>query len=66
MWLDDYHLMDVRSDTLTMIEFDGQNAQRIVKGNLPAFLSSNQEYMFSLDDVSGGVALQRSNMTVND
>lgn len=66
VWLDDYHLMDVRSDTLTMIEFDGQNAQCIVKGNLPAFLSSNQEYMFSLDDVSGGVVLQRSNMTVND
>lgn len=66
LWLDDYHIMDLRDGTLTMIEFDGQNSQRIATGDLPAFLSSNQEYLFSLDDVAGGVILQRSNMTASN
>ena len=61
-WLDDYHLLDVRNGVITMIEFDGQNDEHIVSGRLPAFLSDNGEYVFSLDDISGGVVLQRSSM----
>ena len=61
-WLDDYHLLDVRNGVITMIEFDGQNDEHIVSGRLPAFLSDNSEYVFSLDDISGGVVLQRSSM----
>lgn len=64
-WLDDYHLMDERNGALVMIEFDGQNAERIATGKTPAFLSSDQDYLFSLDDVAGGVALQRSTMTTD-
>ena len=61
-WLDDYHLLDIRDDAITMVEFDGQNAEHIVSGHLPAFLSNDGEYLFSLDDISGGVVLQRSSM----
>lgn len=61
-WLDDYHLLDIRDNAVTMVEFDGQNAEHIVSGHLPAFLSNNGEYLFSLDDISGGVVLQRSSM----
>ena len=61
-WLDDYHLLDIRDNSVTMVEFDGQNAEHIVSGHLPAFLSNNGEYLFSLDDISGGVVLQRSSM----
>ena len=61
-WLDDYHLLDVRNGVITMIEFDGQNDEHIVSGRLPAFLSDNGEDVFSLDDISGGVVLQRSSM----
>lgn len=64
-WLDDYHLLDVRDGTITMLEFDGQNAEHIVSGRLPAMLSDDGEYLFSLDDISGGVVLQRSNMVVD-
>ena len=61
-WLDDYHILDVCDGSITMVEFDGQNAEHIVSGNLPAFLSNDGEYLFSLDDISGGVVLQRSSM----
>ena len=61
-WLDDYHLLDIRDGAITMVEFDGQNAEHIVSGHLPAFLSNDGEYLFSLDDISGGVVLQRSSM----
>lgn len=64
-WLDDYHLLDVRDNTITMVEFDGQNAEHIVTGDLPAFLSADNKYLFSLDTISGGTVLQRSGMTTN-
>ena len=65
-WLDDYHLLDVRDGSITTVEFDGQNAEHIVSGQLPAFLSNDGEYLFSLDDISGGVVLQRSSMLADD
>lgn len=63
-WLDDYHLLDVRDNTITMVEFDGQNDEHIVSGDLPAFLSADNKYLFSIDTISGGTVLQRSSMTV--
>lgn len=65
-WLDDYHLLDVSDGTIVMLEFDGQSVEHIVSGRLPAFLSSNSKFMFSLDNISGGVVLQRSNMTTEN
>lgn len=65
-WLDDYHILDQPDRTVTMLEFDGQNAEHIVSGHLPAFLSDDGKYLFSLDDISGGVVLQRSAMTVTN
>ena len=65
LWLDDYHLLDVRDDTIVMLEFDGQNEEHIVSGRLPAFLSSNGKFLFSLDDIAGGTVLQRSSMTTD-
>ena len=48
-----------------MIEFDGQNAEKLVSGDLPAFLSHDGKYLFSLNAADEGVILQRSNMTVD-
>lgn len=66
LWLDDYHLADVQGNTVTMLEFDGQNREHIVSGHAPAFLSNDSKYLFSLDNISGGVVLQRSAMTTNN
>lgn len=65
-WLDDYHILDVKDDAVSIVDFDGSNVQHIVSGHLPAFLSSDRNYMFSLDDASGGVTLQRSSLTTRD
>lgn len=66
VWLDDFHILDVRDGKITMIEFDGQNAETLVSGQLPAFLSNNAKYLFSFDAISGGVSLQRSAMTTEN
>lgn len=64
VWLDNYHILDIKDDAIQMIEFDGQNAEKLVSGDLPAFLSHDGKYLFSLDATAEGVVLQRSNMTV--
>ena len=64
-WLDDYHLLDIENGSIVMVEFDGQNRENIVSGDLPAFLSNDGRYLFSLDSISGGVVLQRSSMIVS-
>lgn len=63
-FIDDYHVLDIRDGAVTMLDFDGSNAQHIVSGRLPAALSNDNKYLFSLDSISGGVVLQRSNMTI--
>ncbi len=65
VWLDGYHLLDVKNGVLNMVEFDGQNAQHLVSGRLPAFLSANEKYLLSLDSISGGAVLQRSQMVID-
>ena len=65
VWLDGYHLLDVNNGVLNMVEFDGQNAQHLVSGRLPAFLSANEKYLLSLDSISGGAVLQRSQMVID-
>ena len=65
VWLDGYHLLDVKNGILNMVEFDGQNAQHLVSGRLPAFLSANEKYLLSLDSISGGAVLQRSQMVID-
>lgn len=62
-WLDNYHLLDVDNNEVSIMDFDGVNRQHIVSGHLPAFLSLDNKYMFSLDNISGGIVLQRSTMT---
>lgn len=64
-WLDDYHLLDISDNMISLLDFDGQNRQHIVSGQLPAFLSNDNKYLFSLDSISGGVVLQRSAMTID-
>lgn len=65
VWLDGYHLLDVKNGVLNMVEFDGQNIQHLVSGRLPAFLSANEKYLLSLDGISGGAVLQRSQMVID-
>lgn len=65
VWLDGYHLLDVKNGVLNMVEFDGQNIQHLVSGRLPAFLSANEKYLLSLDSISGGAVLQRSQMVID-
>lgn len=64
-FIDDYHIVDQNNDELTIMDFDGTNRQHVVSGRLPAVLSNDNKYLFSLDNISGGVVLQRSNMTTN-
>ena len=64
-FIDDYHIVDQNNDELTIMDFDGTNRQHVVSGRLPAILSNDNKYLFSLDNISGGVVLQRSNMTAN-
>ena len=63
-FIDDYHILDQNDDGIAIMDFDGTNRQHVVSGRLPAVLSSDNKYLFSLDNISGGVVLQRSNMTV--
>ena len=63
-WLDDSHIVD-NSDGIKFVEFDGSNRQSIVNGSGYVMLSSNEKYVFSLGEVSGGVALQRSKLVID-
>lgn len=63
-WLDDFHLLDIDNNSVTIVEFDGKNAEHIVSGRLPAFLSYDGKYLFSVDSTNGGDVLQRSTMVV--
>lgn len=63
-WLDDFHLLDIDDNSVTIMDFDGSNPEHIVSGHLPAFLSADGKYLFSVGSVSGGDTLQRSTMVV--
>lgn len=65
-WLDNYHLFDQDHNSISFVEFDGQNRQTIVSGHLPAFLSNNGKYLYSLDNIAGGTVIQRSQMVIKD
>lgn len=65
VWLDDYNLVDIDDNGVSMMEFDGNNRRHIVSGAMSAGLSANYKYFFSIDNVAGGVMLQRSTMTAN-
>ena len=61
-WIDAYHLIDNSDKSISFMEFDGKNRERIVSGRSQATLSSNDKYMFSLGDTAGGIVLQRSQL----
>jgi hypothetical protein len=63
-WIDDYHLYFVASGRLLMAEFDGANQEPLVRASNFGVFSSNNEYLFSFDNVEGGAVLNRTRMTV--
>jgi hypothetical protein len=64
-WLDDFHLLDLASGRLAIVEFDGLNHTDIVSGRGPAVLSDDEKYLFSISDAGGGVVLQRSKLVID-
>ncbi len=63
-WIDEYHIVDFSGGSISIVEFDGQNRQRIVSGHTAAMLSTNYKYMFSISDAADGAVFQRSKMVI--
>ncbi|MCL2037642.1 PEGA domain-containing protein [Candidatus Saccharibacteria bacterium] len=64
-WIDDFHTVDISGGSISLVEFDGANRQRIVSGRTTAVLSTNGKFLFSLSDAAGGVVFQRSKMVID-
>ena len=70
IWLDSYHLLDNSQDAFYMVDFSGQNRQKITNGYGVASLSADGKFMFSLsdkkqDDGRSNTDFQSSAMTIN-
>ncbi len=63
-WLDGFHMVG-NEDGINLLEFDGANREGIVSGSGRAMLSSDEKYLFSVGQVSGGMVLQRSKLVVD-
>ncbi|GHU07138.1 hypothetical protein FACS189431_1230 [Alphaproteobacteria bacterium] len=63
-WIDDYHLFSSADGRLVMTEFDGKNQESLVPASNFGVFSSNNEYLFSFNIIDGGVALDRTRMTI--
>lgn len=64
-FLDDYHIFDAVNNNIDILEFDGNNRQTITSGRLPATLSSNNKYIFSLGGDGDNVYLQQSKIVLD-
>lgn len=64
-FLDDYHIFDAVNNNIDIVEFDGTNRQTITSGHLPAMLSSNNKYIFSLSGDGDNVSLQQSKIVLD-
>ncbi|MDR0957568.1 MAG: PEGA domain-containing protein [Candidatus Nomurabacteria bacterium] len=65
-WLDNTHLVVTNKSQIQIMDFDGTNAENIVSGLDMAVLSSDGEFLFSLDKTNDGVVLQRSKLVIED
>ncbi len=64
-FLDDCHIFDQSNQSIDILDFDGTNRQSIVSGRLPAALSSDNKYIFSLDHSNNTTMLQRSKIVTD-
>jgi hypothetical protein len=63
-WLDNYHFYVTNGTTLDVMEFDGGNAYTVseLTTQFDAVQSDDGKFIYAIDAVDGGFALQRSRM----
>lgn len=68
LWVDDYYLASVDNDTVSLLDYDGQNISEITKNyqRMPVFLSSNGRYLFSFSASDTARSLQASRLILEN
>ena len=63
-WLDKYHFYTTSGTSLNVSEFDGANSQRITSlvTNFDAVQSDDNKFIYTINAIDSGFALQRSRM----